>query len=303
MGPLRWMRTLKTSEAATLLNVSPNTLRSWERRFGYPRPKRSPGRHRLYVESDIAALRHALASGLSISSAISVARDGLRGGGDPLIGALTSFDGPAADEAMESALGMRSLERSVEEVLLPSLEKMAARYGHDSALWAYSARWADDWLRRAMRFAYPITPEASVVIGDATRDDCDPDAPYLRAFELACIRSGQRPLCLPVRTTGSLGEMAGKLEPSAIVIAGAHAPNEDVARFAYATRSASGALPVALFRRPRREGQSRSASVISLSNEPLAAHAELMSAMTQAEDKNMARVGAPVAPVSEVRSA
>jgi len=65
------MRTLKTSEAASALNVSPNTLRSWERRFGYPQPRRSPGRHRLYVESDITALRHVLASGLSISSASS----------------------------------------------------------------------------------------------------------------------------------------------------------------------------------------------------------------------------------------
>ena len=59
---------------------------------------------------------------------------------------------------MESALGMRTLERSVEEVLLPSLEKMAARYGHDSALWGFAARWAGDWLRRAMRFAYPVAP-------------------------------------------------------------------------------------------------------------------------------------------------
>jgi len=297
------MRTLKTSEAATLLNVSPNTLRSWERRFGYPRPKRSPGRHRLYVESDIAALRHALASGLSISSAISVARDGLRGGSDALIGALTSFDAAAADEAMESALGMRSLERSVEEVLLPSLEKMAARCGHDSSFWGFSARWAGDWLRRAMRFAYPVTSVSSLVIGDATRDDCDPDAPYLRAFELTCVRSGQRPLCLPVRSTGSLGEAAGTLEPSAIVIAGAYAPNEEVARFAYAARAASGALPVALYRRPRKEGPVKRASVISLPNEPLAAHAELMSAMAPADERDMERVAAPVAPVSEVRSA
>ena len=297
------MRTLKTSEAATLLNVSPNTLRSWERRFGYPRPKRSPGRHRLYVESDIAALRHALASGLSISSAISVARDGLRGGSDALIGALTSFDDTSADEAMESALGMRSLERSVEEVLLPSVDKLAARYGHDSALWAFSARWAGDWLRRAMRFAYPVAPTATLVIGDATRDECDPDAPYLRAFELTCVRSGQRPLCLPVRSTGSLGEVAGTLEPSGIVIAGAYAPNEDVARFAYAARSASGALPVALYRRPRKEGPGKRASVISLSNEPLAAHNELMSVMAPADQENMERIAAPVAPVSEVRSA
>ena len=297
------MRTLKTSEAATLLNVSPNTLRSWERRFGYPRPKRSPGRHRLYVESDIAALRHALASGLSISSAISVARDGLRGGSDSLVGALSSFDTGAADEAMESALGMRSLERSVEEVLLPSLEKIAARCGHDGAPWAFAARWAGDWLRRAMRFAYPVTAQASPVIGDATRDDCDHDAPYLRAFELACMRSGQRPLCLPVRSSGSLGEVAETLEPSAIVIAGAFAPNEDVARFAYAARAACGTLPVALYRRPRKEGPVKRASVVALSNEPLAAHAELMSAIAPAEENGMERVPAPIAPISESRSA
>ncbi|MBV9000834.1 MAG: MerR family DNA-binding transcriptional regulator, partial [Solirubrobacterales bacterium] len=35
------MRYLKTSEAAALLNVSPNTLRAWERRFGFPKPQRS----------------------------------------------------------------------------------------------------------------------------------------------------------------------------------------------------------------------------------------------------------------------
>ena len=34
--PFPVMRYLKTSEAAALLNVSPNTLRAWERRFGFP---------------------------------------------------------------------------------------------------------------------------------------------------------------------------------------------------------------------------------------------------------------------------
>ena len=36
-----FVRTLKTSEAASVLNVSPNTLRAWERRFGYPKPQRT----------------------------------------------------------------------------------------------------------------------------------------------------------------------------------------------------------------------------------------------------------------------
>ena len=42
------MSGIRTNAAAELLGVSPNTLRSWERRFGYPTPGRSPGGHRQY---------------------------------------------------------------------------------------------------------------------------------------------------------------------------------------------------------------------------------------------------------------
>src|SRR3954447_131584 len=69
------VRTLKTSEAAAALNVSPNTLRAWERRFAYPKPQRTAGQHRLYTDRDIFALRDALQQGLSISSAVARARE------------------------------------------------------------------------------------------------------------------------------------------------------------------------------------------------------------------------------------
>ncbi len=68
------MRYLKTSEAATLLNVNANTLRAWESRFGFPKPKRSPGRQRMYIHCEVAALRQAREHGGSISSAVSRAR-------------------------------------------------------------------------------------------------------------------------------------------------------------------------------------------------------------------------------------
>src|SRR6266851_10151616 len=97
--PFLCMRYLKTSEAATLLNVSPNTLRAWERRFGYPKPQRSPGKHRLYTHGEIAALRDALQEGLSISSAVSRAREGLSADTDSLVGAHTSFERERADAA------------------------------------------------------------------------------------------------------------------------------------------------------------------------------------------------------------
>src|SRR5213594_3990670 len=91
------VRTLKTSEAAQLLNVSPNTLRAWERRFGYPKPQRSPGKHRLYTHGEIAALKDALQEGLSISSEVSRAREGLTADTDTLVGALSSYDIERAD--------------------------------------------------------------------------------------------------------------------------------------------------------------------------------------------------------------
>ena len=192
------MRTLKTSEAAAVLNVSPNTLRAWERRFGYPKPQRTAGKHRLYTHGEVAALRDALQEGLSISSAISRARESLSADTSILVGALQSFELDRADAAMEAALALRSVERSVEEVLLPSLNEIGERHGFDSAPWAFAARWAADWLQRAQRLAPPPMRPAAVLIGDATRDDLDPDALALKALQLFCVRSGARVLVLPV---------------------------------------------------------------------------------------------------------
>src|SRR6201992_1250504 len=101
------MRYLKTSEAATLLNVSPNTLRAWERRFGFPKPQRSPGQHRLFTHGEIAALRDALQEGLSISSAISRAREGLAADANSLIGGLVSYEGERAEGATQGGAARR----------------------------------------------------------------------------------------------------------------------------------------------------------------------------------------------------
>src|SRR5579875_2732652 len=148
-APLEEMRYLKTSEAATLLNVSPNTLRAWERRFGFPKPQRSPGRHRLYTHGEVAALRDALQEGLSISSAVSRAREGLAADTSSLVGALASVERERADAAIEAALSLRSVERSVQEVLLPSLDEIVRRHSVESAAWAFAARSGSEWLRRA----------------------------------------------------------------------------------------------------------------------------------------------------------
>src|SRR5881275_1719927 len=127
------MSGIRTNAAAELLGVSPNTLRSWERRFGYPTPRRTPGGHRQYELNELEALRRALLETHNISSAIQVARQ--RGEGPSsshrLLEAFDRFDDQLADRFMEESLSLRSVERTVEEVLLPAIELAAARDGRD----------------------------------------------------------------------------------------------------------------------------------------------------------------------------
>ena len=243
------MRTLKTSEAAAMLNVSANTLRAWERRFDYPQPQRTAGKHRVYVHGEVAALRDALRDGLSISSAVSRARESLRSDTHILVGALASFELERADGAMEAALAMRSVERTVEEVLLPSMLELARRSGTDSAGWAVGSRWALEWLRRAQRMTPPPVRPGALLIGDASGDDLDPDTAVVRALELFTARTGIRVATVPVRNHAGLSDLLTNLRPGAVVVAGRDASDEEIAHFAYAVRSAAGALPLALFQR------------------------------------------------------
>jgi DNA-binding transcriptional MerR regulator len=243
------VRYLKTSEAAALLNVSPNTLRAWERRFGFPKPRRSPGKHRLFTHGEIAALHDALQEGLSISSAVSRAREGLAADANSLVGALSSFSGERADAAIEAALALRTVERSVDEVLLPTLEEIHRRSGPESAAWAFASHWAADWLRRARRLSPPPVRPLSIVVGDATRDELDPDGPPLRALELFCGRAGIDVLSLSARGISGIGDAVSPRHPGLVIVAGQHLDDDTIARWAYAIRLAVGVVPLALFRR------------------------------------------------------
>src|SRR5205807_191023 len=206
-------------------------------------------RHRLYTHGEVAALRDALQEGLSISSAVSRARKGLAADTNSLVGALVSYERERADAAIEAALALRTVERSVEEVLLPTLEEIARRYSVESAAWAFGAHWAADWLRRAQRLAPPPVRPVSIIVGDASRDELDPDAPYIRALELFSVRAGIKVLSLSARGVAGIGDAVAIHRPNLVVIAGGYLGDDAVARWAYAVRLAAGAMPVAVYRR------------------------------------------------------
>src|SRR5205085_12287521 len=106
------MSGIRTNAAAELLGVSPNTLRSWERRFSYPKPRRTSGGHRQDDLAELEALRRALLETHNISSAIEVARQ--RGGGPTsaarLVEAFDGFDETLAARVMGQRLAVRAFE-------------------------------------------------------------------------------------------------------------------------------------------------------------------------------------------------
>ena len=117
------MNGIRTNAAAVMLGISPNTLRSWERRYGFPKPQRSAGGHRQYSLTEIEALRLTLAETHNVSSAISLARERGEGPSTPsrLTAAFAAFDEDAANRLLEESLGLRSVERTIEEVLLDAV--------------------------------------------------------------------------------------------------------------------------------------------------------------------------------------
>jgi len=233
-----------------LLDVAPNTLRAWERRLGlgFPQPQRSPGGHQCYPHGEVAALRAALKEGLSISSAVSRARASLVADTDSLVRALLAYDHEGADRAIETTLALRSVERSVDEVLLPSLERIVSGPGADSAAWAFSARWAADWLRRAKRLAPLSLGRTSIVLADASRDELDLDAAYIRALKLFCLRAGANVFILSAQATSGISDAASVHRPHVVVLAGKQMDEMTIARWTSAIGRSIGPRPLLLYR-------------------------------------------------------
>jgi DNA-binding transcriptional MerR regulator len=215
------MTGIRTNAAAEMLGVSPSTLRSWERRLGYPRPKRTAGNHRLYELEELESLREALRETGNISSAVEVARRRGRGPSSPrrLLRALDAFDEPSADRELEESLAVRSVERTVEEILLPALSIAAERPDRDAEV-EHACRWATGWLHGARRLAPPATRPEGVLLLDSS-PGLSVEAVHAQALELFLRRSGLRVLLLSATLADRRVATAVRaLRPRAVVLCG-----------------------------------------------------------------------------------
>jgi len=130
--------------------IAADTLRAWERRYGLPMPQRSAGGHRLYSQRDIETIKWLIkrqAEGLSISRAVDLWNEQLASGSDPLAGpvqpgilpassasleslrsdwlsACFKFDTVAAEQILNQAFAVHSVEVTCTEVMMRGLQEV-----------------------------------------------------------------------------------------------------------------------------------------------------------------------------------
>lgn len=135
---------LRIGELSRRTGVSPELLRAWERRYGLFEPERSPGRFRLYSDSDLArvqAMQAHLAEGLSAAEAARLALASPAASPAPALGgpvldepmkdlrrALVAFDEPGANAAIDRLLASISVDAFLRDAVLPILRDVGERW-------------------------------------------------------------------------------------------------------------------------------------------------------------------------------
>jgi DNA-binding transcriptional MerR regulator len=148
------MADLAIRDVAKRTGLAPGTIRMWEQRHGFPRPRRTAAGYRLYSEDDVDALRRALAyraRGLSVAAAIARAQETSGPSDRPSIYATVAGLVPAARPQVLRTRTLIRLSRAIEDetlahaaapVLFGAFQRVAA-YEPARARWEALARLAD----------------------------------------------------------------------------------------------------------------------------------------------------------------
>jgi len=185
-------------ELAERTGVPRATLRTWESRYGVPRPRRLPGGHRRYTDRDVRLVVDVLRlrdSGLALPAAVVAAGRAAEAEDTSVFAGLRRrHPGLAAQTISKPAL--LALTRAIEDECCARAEQatLFAAFQRERFYLASAARWAD--LARTARSA--------VVFADFGRSDgtaspvqvdLPPSAPLRREWVLVCD-SADLPACV-----------------------------------------------------------------------------------------------------------
>lgn len=156
---------LTISAVAARTGVSVPVLRSWEERYGFPRPERLPGGHRRYTEADVERIQRVQqerADGRSLRAAIEAAAAGpSSAAGSPTVFAGLRRLRPDLPTRVIGRRTMLAISLAIEDEGLARAERphLAAAFQREETFRKAQARW--DGLAR--------TAESTLVFADFAR--------------------------------------------------------------------------------------------------------------------------------------
>jgi hypothetical protein len=148
---------------------------------------------------------------------------------------------------MEESLALRPLERTVEEMLLPAIDRLAADPESEAEL-EFAARWAMGWLHGARRLATTASRPAGILLLDSSSGN-ESEAVHAQALDLTLRRAGFRVLMLSTELGEERLERALKaLQPTALILCGPGSDTPAVVQLVRRIRSAGFDAPLLGFR-------------------------------------------------------
>jgi methanogenic corrinoid protein MtbC1 len=237
---------MRIAAVSRLLGVPVPTIRSWERRYEFPAPPRTDGRHRRYgsVELEqLRALRDLVTKGHSTRDAVALVRRttlSLPQDGSPaeqVLDAVLALDGDLLRAELDAATERLGVEDAIQRVALPAMREIGARWREgrcDVGREHLATEVVRSWLsRQAFLAPRPFRPRAIVLA-------CGPQDLHsigLEAFSVILSRRGWPCRVLGARTPPeALAATVQSLDAVAAVV---------TAQRAVTRRSALGAIAAA----------------------------------------------------------
>jgi MerR family transcriptional regulator, light-induced transcriptional regulator len=216
---------LTASQVARAVGV-PATIRSWERRYGWPRPGRTIGGHRRYSPvaiDQVRALRDEIAKGRSAQQAVTLLqRQAARRRGAEvgrLVQGALDIDQALVRRALAEVESVMTPEEAIESVVLPALREIGLRWERgacDVAGEHVATGQIRQWLGRLMDEARPRGAAPTVVLSTGPADF---HSANLEAFAVLLALRGCSPLVLGALTpVASLVEAVRTLNAEATVV-------------------------------------------------------------------------------------
>lgn len=159
-----------------MTGVPAATLRSWERRYGFPAPDRSATARRLYADSEVAAIRWIKArteAGLSVAQAVqqvqaaAAAPPARAVTGRPtdlvqrFVAAIARYDEAAAEQALSAAFARFPADVVITELLTPALVAVGDAWARGE-LAVSAEHFASGLVRRRLFSMLAALPELGV---------------------------------------------------------------------------------------------------------------------------------------------